>query len=439
MSDQNLDNMDDYSDLLPDDFKQDESPSKEFKDYDLDKLSKGKPFSMDEIENLFEDEMEALETSSVNNIDDDIKIISDMSEVEDLSNIIEHNSELEIENEDIIDISNIMDNLDFEESNKNLDDEQTFSSMFDSNDDVKDSSVDDISDVFAESLSAINELKDVEDIDKEPEKVVLPKKKLSLFQRIKEYLMAPEDEADEIDAREEEKYKEKKSKKKAEKDAKKAEKAEAKKIKAEEKKKALEEKKKIKEEQKKQKAKEKEEKRKKKAEQDALENYYVVNKRNFFSVIGIVVLITIISSFFIFSSMYIYNVNNANKLYKARNYTSAYNEIKGIAILENDRLLRDKLETIMKVNRYIDSYSVFSAAGDEYRSVNSLFGGIRSYNENLDEAKNIGVEKEYHFLYGNIVDILENKFLVSKNKIDYISKLEDNVKYTKEINKIVKK
>ena len=179
-----------------------------------------------------------------------------------------------------------------------------------------------------------------------------------------------------------------KEEKKAAKAAKAEEKAEAKKAKAEEK--AL--KKAAKEEEK---AAQKAEKAAKKAEEDAEAELEITGKLNKVGVSIVVILAAMflaaeISGTKIFS--YRSTIKEATSFFDAGRYTDAYQEILGTDMKKNDQETYDKIVTVMKVQRALNSYENYDNMKYYPDALNALLVGLKKYDENLDTARSLEVE-----------------------------------------------
>lgn len=203
-----------------------------------------------------------------------------------------------------------------------------------------------------------------------------------------------------------------KEEKKAAKAAKAEEKAEAKKAKAEEK----ELKKAAKAEEKEQK---KAEKEAKKAEEAAQEELEVTGKLNKVGVSIVVILAamflaTEISGTEIFS--YNSTMKQAVSFFEAGKYTDAYQEILGTNMKKKDQETYDKIVTVMKVQRSLNSYENYDNMKYYPDALNALLVGLRKYDENIETARNLEIEKDVDNCKEKILTLLDEEYGLSEDQ-----------------------
>lgn len=219
-----------------------------------------------------------------------------------------------------------------------------------------------------------------------------------------------------------------KEEKKAAKAAKAEEKAEAKKAKAEEK----ELKKAAKEEEK---AAKKAEKEAKKAEEDAEAELEVTGKLNKVGVSIVVILAAMflaaeISGTKIFS--YRSTIKEATSFFDAGKYTDAYQEILGTDMKKSDQETYDKIVTVMKVQRALNSYENYDNMKYYPDALNALLVGLKKYDENLDTAKSLEVEEDLDSCRDKIVTLLDEEYGLSESQARELLVL-DKTAYTDKV------
>lgn len=211
-----------------------------------------------------------------------------------------------------------------------------------------------------------------------------------------------------------------KEEKKAAKAAKAEEKAEAQKAKAEEK----ELKKAAKAEEKAQK---KAEKEAKKAEEAAQEELEVTGKLNKVGVSIVVILAamflaTEISGTEIFS--YNSTMKQAESFFEAGKYTDAYREILGTNMKNKDQETYDKIVTVMKVQRSLNSYENYDNMKYYPDALNALLVGLSKYDENIETARNLEIEKDVDGCKEKILTLLDEEYGLSEDQAREILSLK---------------
>jgi len=236
---------------------------------------------------------------------------------------------------------------------------------------------------------------------------------------------------------EEERAKEKveqEAKAKAEKEAKKAEKAEAKEAKKAEKaaKKA---------EKAEEKAAKKAEKAAKKAEEKAAEEQEVVGKLNKAGVIIVAVFAAILLAGVVLGTdIFSYRLvkSEAERYFELQRYSDAYKEAIGSRLEEKEPDMYEKIVIVMKVQQALDKYSNYSNMKYYPDALNALLEGLKKYDENIDTARDIGVDGDLKVCRNKILSVLKDEFGLSEAQADAILSLEGE-KYTAKVVSVAKK
>ena len=222
---------------------------------------------------------------------------------------------------------------------------------------------------------------------------------------------------------------------KAEKDAAKAAKAEEKQLKKAAKAEEKELKKAAKAEEKAQK---KEEKEAKRAEEKAQAELEVTGRLNKVGV-SIVVILTVmfltaeISGTNVFS--YQSTMKEAKGFFDSGRYTDAYREILGTNVKKKDQETYEKIITVMKVQRSLNSYENYTNMKYYPDALNALLVGLRKYNENIEDARNLEVDKDLDKCREQILSLLDEEYGVSEKEADGLLSLKKDA-YTDKVVKI---
>ena len=273
-----------------------------------------------------------------------------------------------------------------------------------------------------QQLDFSKELENLDDLEAPSVKSKNKKKKKSLidilFGEDEEELS--EEEIEQIKAQKAEKKAQKKAKKQADKENKK-EKSEA--AKAEKEQKLLQKKK---EDALKQKVKA-EKKAKRKAQE--LENAEPEKKLNSAMVIFIFSLFlggTFISYLAANNFNYTLAIQKATDYFESQKYHKAYDEIKGVDVKEKDQDLKDRIYTVMYVERLFESYENNIELGFYDKALDSLLRGDDKYYEHYDEAVELGIVSDIDYSFSQIKDTLMNQFGISVEQAVEINQLDDD-------------
>lgn len=289
-----------------------------------------------------------------------------------------------------------------------------------------------VSDVLKESLGAVSTLEDelleeqfnnlLPDQDKAEQREERSENKQGFLHKL---FANVDDENDTLESfQEEERLRlEKKEEKKRNKEKKKKEKDEIKANKA-----ALKEAKKL------ENAKRKEEKRKaKEAEEAAYVPEGKINKVG----AGIVIAACACIGFFILFNTnrhsYKVSVQDAKTYVLTGHYTEAYQKLSGLAIKDEDKEFFEQVQTVMLLNKQLNSYYNFKELGMEVEALDSLLKGLTRYDTYYESAKLKGVENDFIALKNQIVSELQNNYAISEGDANVIRTISNANEYTEKL------
>lgn len=320
---------------------------------------------------------------------------------------------------------------------------------------VKTSDGDDLEDLFSlldldenesqehnEDESSENEIplpdNPLDDLDvvglQEPDDEVSKKEKPVKKKSLMTILFGEPDEDDELSPEELEAIEQKKAEKKAKKEAaklakeeKKAAAKEEKAAKAGDKKKAQEEKKKVRAVKK---AKQKEEEEK---------NAEPVKPLNKPAVVFIFTLF--LGGTFLFclgmnNFNYTQAIQKATDYFDNQKYHKAYDEIKGVEVKEKDQDLKDRIYTVMYVERLYESYQNNIKLDRQKKALDSLLRGVDKYYEYYDEAQKLGIVDDLNYSFAQIQTALQDHYGITVEQAAAINQL-DSYEYVQTVDQYV--
>ena len=267
-------------------------------------------------------------------------------------------------------------------------------------------------------------LADIEDIDEEKPKKKKKKEKGEKGEKksIKEILFG---EPDEDDLEEEAYFEEKKAKKAEAKEKKKAEKEAKSGEKEEEKKAALEVKAKEKSA-KKQKAADKKAKKKAALAAEAEEEKetkpvptpVVLIVFVLFAAVGVFVILGTKS--FSYSQV----IRKATDYFNRQKYRMAYDEVSGVEVKEKDEELKDRIYTVMYVERLYESYQNNKVLGRRDKALDALLRGMEKYDEHYAEAVELGIVSDINNVREKIMSVLWSDYGITEDEAYAVIALE---------------
>lgn len=119
-------------------------------------------------------------------------------------------------------------------------------------------------------------------------------------------------------------------------------------------------------------------------------------------------------------------INNATNYFESQKYHRAYDEIKGVEVKEKDQDLKDRIYTVMYVERLYESYENNIQLGFYDKSLDALLRGVDKYYEHYDEAVELGIVSDVDYSYSRIQEALMNNFGISEDEAKMLNDLDDD-------------
>lgn len=119
-------------------------------------------------------------------------------------------------------------------------------------------------------------------------------------------------------------------------------------------------------------------------------------------------------------------IRNATKYFDNQKYHMAYDEIKGVDVKEKDQELKDRIYTVMYVERLYESYENNLELGFYDKALDSLLRGVEKYYEHYDEAVELGIESDINYSFDRIKQCLTDQFGISVERAEEINAMSDD-------------
>ena len=368
----------------------------------------GEEFDLDEL--LKEEDSIPVEKSTESNPAKESEDVTPKEEIQIPSNEKE-NSTGEFENPDNMDLDDLFQALGIDDDSnegesksvKQTDFDNLFDTSTDSGVDTSDMNVLDNLGALEgfDGLEGIDALDDIQDISDVKGKRKDKKNKKSLSR-----ILFGEPDEDDL---EEEKYL---AERRLEKQEKKAKKQEL----NDEKKAQKEEKSSIKKAQALQKKNEKLEK--KKARNQEYEEEIANEKKVSTKIVAIV-----FASFAVFAAFVVFGtkefnysqvIKKAADYFQRQRYRLAYDEVSGVEVKEKDEELKDRIYTVMYVERLYESYENNIQLGRVDRALDALIRGVQKYDEHYEEAVELKIVNDINVCKEKIINALWNTYKMTE-------------------------
>jgi len=103
-------------------------------------------------------------------------------------------------------------------------------------------------------------------------------------------------------------------------------------------------------------------------------------------------------------------IKKATDYFERQRYRLAYEQVAGVEVKEEDEQLRDRIYTVMYVERLYESYENNMTLGRPDKALDSLLRGLDKYDEHYEEAVALGIAKDVKSVKEKIVNSLWNTY-----------------------------
>ena len=122
---------------------------------------------------------------------------------------------------------------------------------------------------------------------------------------------------------------------------------------------------------------------------------------------------------------------NARKAYYQEDYETCYQELYGRTLNESEQVMFGKSESILRIRLWMREYELFSGEGAEAEALDILIQSVKDYAQLYEYAVQWNAEGEVSAVYGQMLDILQNKYGLTEAQALEIAAEPDDVEYTK--------
>lgn len=129
-------------------------------------------------------------------------------------------------------------------------------------------------------------------------------------------------------------------------------------------------------------------------------------------------------------------IERATNYFANQKYRKAYDEIVGVEVKEEDENLKDRIYTVMYVERLYEAYLNNVELGRYEKALDSLLRGVDKYYEHYEEAKELGITSDLDYSFSQIQAVLSDKYGITVEQAIELNKL-DNYDYVQYIQGVV--
>lgn len=128
-------------------------------------------------------------------------------------------------------------------------------------------------------------------------------------------------------------------------------------------------------------------------------------------------------------------IKKATDYFERQRYRLAYDEVSGVEVKEEDRDLKDRIYTVMYVERLYESYENNQKLGRYDKALDALLRGLEKYDVHYDEAVELDIVKDIDTCRDKILNALWNTYGITESTAYQILAMEGH-EYTKTLSEI---
>ena len=130
---------------------------------------------------------------------------------------------------------------------------------------------------------------------------------------------------------------------------------------------------------------------------------------------------------------YTHSITKATEYFGNQKYNSAYNEVRGVEVKDEDHEIYDKIMTVMFVNKQLNSYNNYYNMQMYPEALDSLLKGLQRYDEYISIAKELGIESDLDYVRKQILGELNSIFGLTEDASYSIIKSDNQETYSQKV------
>jgi uncharacterized Zn finger protein len=107
-------------------------------------------------------------------------------------------------------------------------------------------------------------------------------------------------------------------------------------------------------------------------------------------------------------------IKKATDYFGRQRYSMAYDEIAGVEVKQKDEELKDRIYTVMYVERLYESYENNMTLGRTDKALDALIRGLEKYDEHYEEAVELDIAGDIDTCKQKIIAALNDTFSMTE-------------------------
>lgn len=130
-------------------------------------------------------------------------------------------------------------------------------------------------------------------------------------------------------------------------------------------------------------------------------------------------------------------MQSATDAFERGDYMTCYEEMYGMDLNEEEKMMFRHAEIVLKMQRRITTYEKYIGEGRELEALDSLMQAVADYDDMYTKAQECGAGVEVAGLYDRIIQILQDNYGVGQDAARAIALCPSNVDYTRYLTALI--
>jgi len=130
-------------------------------------------------------------------------------------------------------------------------------------------------------------------------------------------------------------------------------------------------------------------------------------------------------------------IKHATTYFDKQKYTQAYYEVYGVDIKDEDIQIYKKIETVMFVNKELNSYNNYSSLKEYPQALDSLLKGLKRYDKYIELAGMLGIKTDMDYVRKQILAEIHKVFNLSETEATKMIKIKDMKEYSLKVYDVI--
>lgn len=136
---------------------------------------------------------------------------------------------------------------------------------------------------------------------------------------------------------------------------------------------------------------------------------------------------------------YALNIQHATAYFDNNKYNQAYDKVNGMKIKDEDIEIYEKIQTVMFVNKQLNSYNNYYTLKEYPQALDSLLKGLKRYDKYIKMATMLGIKPDMDYVRKQILAELKREFNISEQDALKMINIDNQKEYSSKVYQVAAK